>query len=142
MSLTRKFAAAGCLAACVAIAAPAVASADPAPSPSPSSSPSAGPGPITVTLSAEQAQFLCTKRLPRVEQRTKKLVDRINGDENTRGSTKWLNARAQKEKDAGRTTTANLLTEKAQRRAGQVDKLNQINQWATDFSTKYCGGSK
>lgn len=136
MSLTRKFAAAGCLTACLAIAAPAVASADPAPSPS------AGPGPITVTLSAEQAQFLCTKRLPKVEQRTKKLVDRINGDASTRGSTKWLQARAQKEKDAGRTTTANLLTERASRRAGQVDKLNQINQWATDFSAKYCGGSK
>ena len=136
MSLTRKFVAAGCLTACLAIAAPAVASADPAPSPS------AGPGPITVTLSAEQAQFLCTKRLPKVEQRTKKLVDRINGDASTRGSTKWLQARAQKEKDAGRPTTANLLTERASRRAGQVDKLNQINQWATDFSAKYCGGSK
>jgi hypothetical protein len=132
MSLTRKFAAAGCLAACLAVAAPAIASADPAPT----------PGPITVTLSADQAQFLCTKRLPKVEERTKKLVARINGDANTRGSTKWLQARAQKEKDAGRTTTAQLLTERASRRAGQVDKLNQINQWATDFSAKYCGGSK
>lgn len=132
MSLTRKFAAAGCLAACVALAAPAVASADPAPA----------PGPITVTLSADQAQFLCTKRLPKVQARTKKLVTRINGDANTRGSTKWLQARAQKEKDAGRTTTAQLLTERASKRAGQVDKLNQINQWATDFATKYCGGSK
>jgi hypothetical protein len=134
MSLTRKFAAAGCLAACAALAAPAVASADPAPS--------AGPGPITVTLSADQAQFLCTKRLPKVQARTKKLVDRINGDANTRGSTKWLQARAQKEKDAGRTTTANLLSERASKRSGQVAKLNQINQWATDFSTKYCGGSR
>ena len=132
MSLTRKFAAAGCLAACVALAAPAVASADPAPA----------PGPITVTLSADQAQFLCTKRLPKVQERTKKLVTRINGDANTRGSTKWLQARAQKEKDAGRTTTAQLLTERASKRSGQVDKLNQINQWATDFATKYCGGSK
>ena len=132
MSLTRKFAAAGCLAACVALAAPAIASADPAPA----------PGPITVTLSADQAQFLCTKRLPKVQERTKKLVTRINGDANTRGSTKWLQARAQKEKDAGRTTTAQLLTERASKRAGQVDKLNQINQWATDFATKYCGGSK
>ncbi|TDQ05481.1 hypothetical protein [Labedaea rhizosphaerae] len=132
MSLTRKFAAAGCLAACLAVAAPAIASADPAPT----------PGPITVTLSADQAQFLCTKRLPKVQERTKKLVARINGDENTRGSTKWLQARAQKEKAAGRTTTAQLLTERASRRAGQVDKLNQINQWATDFSAKYCGGSK
>jgi hypothetical protein len=132
MSLTRKFAAAGCLAACVALAAPAVASADTAPA----------PGPITVTLSADQAQFLCTKRLPKVQARTKKLVDRINGDASTRGSTKWLQARAQKEKDAGRTTTANLLTERASKRSGQVDKLNQINQWATDFSTKYCGAGK
>ena len=136
MALTRKFTAAGVLAACLAISVPAVASADPAPSTS------SGPGPITITLSAEQAQFLCTKRLPKVEQRTKKLIDRINGDANTRGSTKWLQARAQKEKAAGRTTTAQLLTERAQRRAGQLDKLNQINQWATDFSAKYCGGSK
>lgn len=137
MSLTRKLAAAGCLAACLAVTAPAVASADPT-----TSAPAPGPGPITVTLSADQAQYLCTQRLPKVEQRTKKLVDRINGDENTRGSTKWLQARAAREKAAGRTTTAQLLTERAQRRSGQVDKLNQIHQWATDFATKYCGGAK
>lgn len=135
MSLTRKFAAAGCLAACLALAAPAVASAQPTSAPAPA-------GPITVTLSAEQAQFLCTHKVPKIEERTKKLVTRINGDASTKGSTKWLQARAQKEKDAGRSTTAQLLTERASKRAGQVDKLNQINQWATDFATKYCGGAK
>lgn len=135
MSLTKKFAAAGCLTACLALAAPAVASAE-------TTTPAPAPGPITITLSAEQAQFLCTKRLPRVERRTKKLIDRINGDENTRGSTKWLQARAQREKDAGRTTTAQLLTERSERRSGQLTKLTQINQWATDFATKYCGGAK
>lgn len=94
--------------------------------------------PVTITLSPEQVQNLCEKRLPKIEQRTTRLLDRINGDASVRGSVQWLKARATKERDAGRETSAQLLEEKADRRAGRVDQLNQIKQWATDFQTQHC----
>jgi hypothetical protein len=114
----------------------AVASAQGDPS---STAPAPPSGSVTITLSQEQVGFLCDKRLPRIEKRTKKLVDRINGDANTRGSAAWLRARAKHERDAGRDAAAQLLEERADRRAGHVDELNKINKWATDFSGKYCG---
>lgn len=115
-------------------AAVAVAQEDPSTQPAPSSE----PGSVTITLSAEQVQFLCDRRLPKIETRTSKLVERIQGDENTRGSAAWLRARAQKEKDAGREESAQLLEERADRREGFVDPLNKINKWATDFRTQHC----
>lgn len=105
-------------------------------------SPAPQPGPITVTLSAEQAGWLCNQRLPRTEERVTKLLDRVNGDASVRGSVEWLKARAQKERDAGRETAAQLLDERAERRAGKVDELNKIKTWVTEFRAKYCGGAK
>lgn len=95
--------------------------------------------PVTITLSAEQVQNLCEKRLPKIEQRTTKLLDRINGDASVRGSVEWLRARATKERDAGRETSAQLLDERADRRAGRVDQLNKVKQWVTDFQNEHCG---
>lgn len=94
--------------------------------------------PVTITLSPEQVQNLCEKRLPKIEARTTRLLDRIQGDATVRGSVEWLRARATKERDAGRETTAQLLEERADRRAGRVDQLNQVKQWATDFQTQHC----
>jgi hypothetical protein len=96
------------------------------------------PGSVTITLSPEQVTFLCDQRLPRIEKRTSKLVERIQGDEETRGSAANLRARADREREAGRETTAQTLEERADRREGFVDKLNQINQWAVDFRGQYC----
>jgi len=96
------------------------------------------PGSVTITLSPEQVQRLCDKRLPRIEKRTSGLVERIQGDENTRGSSAWLRARADKERDAGREETAKQLEERADRREGFVDPLNKINKWAVDFRTEHC----
>jgi hypothetical protein len=135
MSLTRKFAAAGCLTACLALAAPAVASAQPSTT---APAPSGGPGPITITLSAEQAQMLCGERLPKIEARTKKLTERINGDENTKGSTKWLQAKAAKAKAGGHEDIAKRLTDRAAKRPAQLAKVTKISQWATEFAGKYC----
>jgi hypothetical protein len=95
--------------------------------------------PVTITLSADQVQNLCEKRLPKIGQRTTRLLDRINGDATVRGSVEWLRARATKERDAGRETSAQLLEERADRRAGRVDQLNQVKQWVTDFQTEHCG---
>jgi hypothetical protein len=94
--------------------------------------------PVTITLSPEQVQNLCEKRLPKIESRTTRLLERIQGDATVRGSVEWLRAKATKERDAGRETSAQLLEERADRRAGRVDQLNQIKQWATDFQTQHC----
>lgn len=94
--------------------------------------------PVTITLSPDQVQNLCEKRLPKIEQRTTRLLERIQGDATVRGSVEWLKARATKERDAGRETTAQLLEERADRRAGRVDQLNKVKQWATDFQTQHC----
>jgi len=94
--------------------------------------------PVTITLSPEQVAHVCEKRLPKIERRVTRLLDRINGGPEVRGSLEWLRARAATERDAGRETSAQLLEEKADRRAGRVDDLNKIKQWAADFRTQHC----
>jgi hypothetical protein len=100
--------------------------------------PSTQPGPVTITLSPEQVSRLCERRLPKIEKRTSRLVERIQGDENTRGSAAWLRARAGAERAAGHEETAQLLEERAERREGLVSDLNNINKWAVDFRTEHC----
>lgn len=95
--------------------------------------------PVTITLGAEQVQHLCEKRLPKVEKRVDRLLTRINGDAQTRGSAEWLRAKAATEREAGRETSAELLDERADRRLGRVDDLTKIKQWVTDFKTDHCG---
>lgn len=96
-------------------------------------------GPVTITLSQEQVANLCEKRLPRLERRVNRLLERINADAGTRGSVAWLEARAAKERAAGRETTAQLLAERAERRAGRVDDLALIADKVADFQTRHCG---
>jgi propanediol dehydratase small subunit len=94
--------------------------------------------PVTITLSPEQVTNLCEKRLPKIEKRATNLLARINGDAATRGSVEWLRARAATERDAGRETTAQMLDERADRRAGNVDKINQVKKWVDDFQAQHC----
>jgi uncharacterized protein (DUF885 family) len=131
MRITRV-AVASCAAAAFALTGAAAASASTQPPPSS----------VTVTLSPEQVQFLCEKRLPRAENRASKAIERINGGEDVRGSVANLKKRAEQERAAGRETSAQLLEERAERRAGRIDQLNKIKSWAADFRSKYCGGSK
>ena len=95
-------------------------------------------GPVTITLSPDQVTTLCG-RLTKAQTRATKLIDRINGGADVKGSTAWLKARAEKEKAAGRETSAQLLEERAARRGEKVDQLNKIKAFATDFTGKYCG---
>jgi hypothetical protein len=125
----------GCAVLALSLAGPVAASAEQPP-------PSSQPGSVTVTLSPEQVTFLCSKRLPKVESRTSKLIERINGGADVKGSVAWLKKRAEDERAAGRQTSAQLLDERAQRRAGKVDELTKVKGWATDFRSKYCGGAK
>jgi hypothetical protein len=94
--------------------------------------------PVTITLSPEQVTFLCEKRLPKVEKRVTKLIERINGGPEVRGSTEWLKRKAAQEREAGRETSAQLLEEKTERRAGRLDQLNKIKGWVSDFRTQHC----
>jgi uncharacterized protein (DUF885 family) len=135
MRITR-IAVTGCALAAVTLAGTAAASAEP------STDPSTQPGSVTITLSPEQVSFLCEKRLPKVENRVTKLTERINGGADVKGSVASLKARAQQEREAGREASAQLLEEKAERRAGKIDELNKIKGWVTDFRSKYCGGAK
>ncbi len=128
----------GAVAGSVLFGGAAVASAQEDPSAS-EPAPSSEPGSVTITLSPEQVTRLCEHRLPKIEKRTSGLVERIQGDADTRGSAAWLRARASSEREAGREQTAQLLEERADRREGFVDDLNKINKWATDFSTQHCG---
>jgi propanediol dehydratase small subunit len=93
---------------------------------------------VTITLSPEQVANLCEKRLPRIEKRAARLLERINGGADVRGSAEWLKARAAKERDAGRETSAQVFEERAERRLGKVDKLNQVTTWVTDFQSQHC----
>jgi hypothetical protein len=131
MRITR-IAVAGFALAAVTLAGSAAASADP-------TTPAAPAGPVTITLSPDQVSLLCG-RLSKADTRSTKLIDRINGGPDVKGSTEWLKARAKKERDAGRETTAKQLEERAARRAGRIDELNKIKAFASDFKGKYCGG--
>jgi hypothetical protein len=105
-----------------------------------SAQPSAPPSePVTITLSPEQVTNLCEKRLPKIEKRVTRLLERVNGGAEVKGSAEWLKAKAAKEREAGRETSAQVLEERADRRLGQVDKLNQVKTWVTDFQSKHCG---
>jgi hypothetical protein len=94
--------------------------------------------PVTITLSAEQVQNLCENRLPKIEKRGGRLLERINGGAEVRGSVAWLHARATTERDAGRDAIADQLEERADRRAGHVDEIDKVKQWAADFRTAHC----
>lgn len=98
-----------------------------------------GPGPVTITLSADQVTRLCDRRLPRIERRATRLIERIEGDAGTRGSAEWLRARADRERAAGREASARLLAERADRRAERVDQLAGVTRWAADFRAAHCG---
>jgi hypothetical protein len=123
----------GCALAALTLSGTAAAAAEQPSTPS-------SPGSVTITLSPEQVAFLCEKRLPKVENRVTKLIERINGGPDVKGSTEWLKARAKKERDAGRETSAQLLEERAERRAGRIEQLNKIKGWVSDFRTQHCGG--
>jgi hypothetical protein len=130
-SLARRAAITGCaVVAGLTLAGGATAAAEQPSSPQ--------PGPVTITLSPEQVAHLCDKRLPRVESRLTKLVERINGGPEVRGSTQWLQERAKKEREAGREASAQLLEERAERRSGRVEELNKVKQWASDFRSQHC----
>lgn len=82
----------------------------------------------------------CTVRVPAVLDRIDRLVDRIGAGADTRGSTAWLEAKADKARAAGYTSTADLLDARVQARPARLEQLSTFkadveNIQATDCAT-------
>lgn len=125
----RRAAIAGCGVAAVLAVNP-VASADTATPVTPNYAP--------ITLSPEESQQLCATTLPRLEDRTQKLIDRINGSADVKGSVAWLKARAQDQRTKGHDRAADLLDQRADRRAKRGDDVASIHQRLAAFTTEHC----
>jgi hypothetical protein len=69
---------------------------------------------------------ICTQRIPAVLARIDKVTARVNGDASTKGSTAWLQAKADKARAAGYTALADLLTERASNRPARLDELAKL----------------
>jgi hypothetical protein len=93
-------------------------------------------GPIT--LSPEQATFVCTKRIPAILTRVDRVTTRINADASTRGSTAWLQAREDKAKAAGRTEAADRIQKRIDGRPEKLDRLADAKKRATEFRDANC----
>jgi hypothetical protein len=130
---TRIIAVAGSTAA-LGLALSGVASADETPT-----------GPAPMTISADQVKKRCEERVPKIEARIKTMTDRINGDANTRGSTKWLEAQAKAARDAGKEARAKLFDARKDLRGEKLTKLSDTQKRIDAFQSEHCnypGGTK
>ena len=96
----------------------------------------AGQGPIT--LSPEQATYVCQQRIPAILSRIDRLTTRINADANTRGSTAWLKARHDKAQAAGHTDVADRIQKRIDGRSDKLTKLADAKKRVTDFRDANC----
>ena len=97
---------------------------------------SAAQGPIT--LSPEQATYVCTQRIPAILSRVDRVTTRINADASTRGSTAWLKARHDKAQTAGRTDVADRIRKRIDGRSDKLTKLADAKKRVTDFRDANC----
>lgn len=72
---------------------------------------------------------ICTTRIPAILARIDKLTTRINGDATVRGSTAWVQAKADQARSAGYSALGDLL---AQRAADRPAKLTELAQLKTE----------
>lgn len=99
---------------------------------------SATQGPIT--LSPEQATFVCTKRIPAILTRIDRVTTRIRADASTRGSTAWLQARHDKAQAAGRAEVADRIQKRIDGRPEKLDRLADAKKRVTAFRDANCVG--
>lgn len=114
------------------VAAPGIAFAD-------DPGPDTDPGPVTITLTPEESAKLCDVRIPRILERISSATTRINSDEKSQGSVKFIRERATKLRAEGREDAAKLLDERADRRAGRVELLDALRERVQKFDTEHCG---
>lgn len=62
-------------------------------------------------------------RVPRVERRTERMLERIHGDESVRGSLAWLDAKAAQARDNGYQDLASVVESRRNIRAAAVPYL-------------------
>ena len=93
-------------------------------------------GPITLT--PEQATYVCTTRIPAILDRVGRLSARISADPSTPGSTAWLEARRDHADGAGRTEVADRLQERIDGRPEKLDRLDEVTQRVTAFRDVNC----
>ena len=93
-------------------------------------------GPIT--LSPEQATFVCTQRIPAILARVDRVTARINADAATRGSTAWLQARQDRAEAAGHGDVAARIQKRIDARPAKLDALAGAKKRATDFRDANC----
>lgn len=97
---------------------------------------SATQGPIT--LSPEQATFVCTQRIPAILARIDRVRTRINADATTRGSTAWLQARQDKAEAAGNGEAADRIQQRIDARPARLDRLADTENRVTEFRDANC----
>ena len=93
-------------------------------------------GPIT--LSPEQATYVCQQRIPAILSRIDRVTTRMNADANTRGSTAWLKARHDKAQAAGHTDVADRIQKRIDGRSDKLTKLADAKKRVTDFRDANC----
>ena len=111
-----------------------LAGAGPAVADGPGGSGTQGP----ITLSPEQATFVCTQRIPTILSRIDRVTTRINADATTRGSTAWLQAREDKAKAAGHTDVADRIQKRIDARPARLDRLADAKKRVTEFRGANC----
>ena len=111
-----------------------LAGAGPAVADGPGGSGTQGP----ITLSPEQATFVCTQRIPAILSRIDRVTTRINANATTRGSTAWLQAREDKAKTAGHTDVADRIQKRIDARPARLDRLADAKKRVTEFRDANC----
>ncbi|MCL7490713.1 MULTISPECIES: hypothetical protein [Streptomyces] len=116
---TRNIALSSVAAATALLGVAGTAAADSTPAPSTSTSTSAAK-----SGAGDGAQALC-KRVPKIEKRIHRALQRLEGKAGRRGSVARLEKRLEKAKAAGHTEIANFLDHKLTRRKSLVPTLQQ-----------------
>jgi hypothetical protein len=93
-------------------------------------------GPIT--LSPEQAEQVCTRRIPATLDRIDRVGERIDADASTPGSTAWLEGRLDRAQAAGRTQEADRLRTRIDDRSEKLDRLDDAEARVTAFRDANC----
>jgi hypothetical protein len=91
-----------------------------------------------ITLTPEQATFVCTRRIPAILTRIDRVTTRIGADAATRGSTAWLTARRDKSRAAGHTDVADRLQKRIDARPDKLTRLADAKKRVTDFRDANC----
>ncbi|GAA1863789.1 hypothetical protein GCM10009836_50170 [Pseudonocardia ailaonensis] len=100
----------------------------------------ADPGtPPSSAAPAAKPDKVCTERIPKALARIDKLSTRIGGDASTKGSTAWLQDRAQKARSSGHTALADLLDQRAADRPQRTQQLATLKTQLLDVQKKDCG---